>query len=100
MKAQLIIILVILGLSTSATMRKLSSNNPKSIMLVGFSGYHLSIEQHDEEHPLTTITFDVDFIKEKNTTKYDDMSLPISLELKNTSKLRLDIDCTLKISQN
>ena len=94
MKAQLIIILVILGLSTSATMRKLSSNNPKSIMLVGFSGYHLSIEQHDEEHPLTTITFDVDFIKEKNTTDYPGMSLPISLELKNTSKLRLDIDCT------
>ena len=94
MKAQLIIILVILGLSTSATMRKLSSNNPKSIMLVGFSGYHLSIEQHDEEHPLTTITFDVDFIKEKNTTDYPGMSLPISLELKNTSKLRLDINCT------
>ena len=96
MKAQLIIILVILGLSTSATMRKLSSNNPKSIMLVGFAGYHLSIEQHDEEHPQTSIKFQVHFIKEKNTTSYLNMSLPISLELKNTSKLRLDINCTYK----
>ena len=94
MKAQLIIILVILGLSTSATMRKLSSNNPKSIMLVGFSGYHLTLSQHDNEHPLTTISFEVDFIKEKNTTEYPDMSLPISLESKNKSKLRLDINCS------
>ena len=94
MKAQLIIILVILGLSTSATMRKLSSNNPKSIMLVGFSGYHLTLSEHDNEHPLTTISFEVDFIKEKNTTEYPDMSLPISLESKNKSKLRLDINCS------
>ena len=90
MKAQLIIILVILGLSTSATMRKLSSNNPKSIMLVGFSGYHSEISQKDEEHPQTTIRFQVHFIKEKNTTEYPHMSQPISLELKNKSKLRLD----------
>ena len=94
MKAQLIIILVILGLSTSATMRKLSSNNPKSIMLVGFSGYHSEISQKDEEHHLTKIYFQVLFIKEKNTTEILGMSLPISLELKNTSKLRLDINCT------
>ena len=94
MKAQLIIILVILGLSTSATMRKLSSNNPKSIMLVGFSGYHLTLSEHDNEHPLTTISFEVDFIKEKNTTEYPGMSLPISLESKNKSKLRLDINCS------
>ena len=96
MKAQLIIILVILGLSTSATMRKLSSNNPKSIMLVGFSGYHSTLSQQDEGHPQTTINFQVHFIKEKNTTSYLNMSLPISLELKNTSKLRLDINCTYK----
>ena len=96
MKAQLIIILVILGLSTSATMRKLSSNNPKSIMLVGFSGYHSELSQQDEEHSRTRINFQVHFIKEKNTTSYLDMSLPISLELKNTSKLRLDINCTYK----
>ena len=96
MKAQLIIILVILGLSTSATMRKLSSNNPKSIMLVGFSGYHSELSQQDEEHPRTRINFQVHFIKEKNTTSYLNMSLPISLELKNTSKLRLDINCTYK----
>lgn len=94
MKAQLIIILVILGLSTSATMRKLSSNNPKSIMLVGFSGYHSELSQQDEEHPRTFINFQVHFIKEKNTTNYIDMSLPISLELKNTTKLRLDINCS------
>ena len=94
MKAQLIIILVILGLSTSATMRKLSSNNPKSIMLVGFSGYHSELSQHDEEHPRTFINFQVHFIKEKNTTNYIDMSLPISFELKNTTKLRLDINCS------
>ena len=97
MKAQLIIILVILGLSTSATMRKLSSNNPKSIMLVGFSSYHLRSEEVDEGHPHTTVYFLAHFIKEKNTTRYDDMSLPISLELKNTSKLRklrLDINCS------
>ncbi len=94
MKAQLIIILVILGLSTSATMRKLSSNNPKSIMLVGFSGYHSEISQQDEEHSLTKIYFQVHFIREKNTTEILGMSLPISLELKNTSKLRLDINCT------
>ena len=96
MKAQLIIILVILGLSTSATMRKLSSNNPKSIMLVGFSGYHSTLSQQDEGHPQTTINFQVHFIKEKNTTSYLNMSLPISLELKNTSKLRLDINCGYK----
>ena len=94
MKAQLIIILVILGLSTSATMRKLSSNNPKSIMLVGFSGYHSELSQQDEEHPRTFINFQVHFIKEKNTTNYIDMSLPISFELKNTTKLRLDINCS------
>jgi uncharacterized short protein YbdD (DUF466 family) len=94
MKAQLIIILVILGLSTSATMRKLSSNNPKSIMLVGFSSYHSRSEQHDEDHPQTIMYFQAHFIKEKNTTRYDEMSLPISLELKNGSHLRLDINCT------
>ena len=95
MKAQLIIILVILGLSTSVTMRKLSSNNPKSIMLVGFSSYHSTLSQHDEEHPQTIMYFLAHFIKEKNPTRYDDMSLPILLELKNTSKsLRLDINCS------
>ena len=94
MKAQLIIILVILGLSTSATMRKLSSNNPKSIMLVGFSGYHSEFNQQDENHPQTAIRFQVHFIKEKNTTEYPHMSQPISLELKNKSKLRLDNNCT------
>lgn len=95
MKAQLIIILVILGLSTSATMRKLSSNNPKSIMLVGFSSYHSTLSQHDEEHPQTIMYFLAHFIKEKNPTRYDDMSLPILLELKNTSKLlRHDINCS------
>ena len=94
MKAQLIIILVILGLSTSATMRKLSSNNPKSIMLVGFSSYHSTSSQHDDEHPQTIMYFQAHFIKEKNTTGYYDMSLPISLELKNTTKLRLDINCS------
>ena len=95
MKAQLIIILVILGLSTSATMRKLSSNNPKSIMLVGFSSYHIKSEQQDENHPLTIVYFLAHFIKEKNTTRYDDMSLPILLGLKNTSKLlRLEINCS------
>ena len=95
MKAQLIIILVILGLSTSATMRKLSSNNPKSIMLVGFSSYHIRSEQQDESHPLTMVYFLAHFIKEKNTTRYDDMSLPILLESKNRSKLlRLDINCS------
>lgn len=65
MKAQLIIILVILGLSTSATMRKLSSNNPKSIMLVGFSSYHSTSSQHDDEHPQTIMYFQAHFIKEK-----------------------------------
>ena len=94
MKAQLIIILVILGLSTSATMRKLSSNNPKSIMLVGFSGYHSEFNQQDENHPQTAIRFQVHFIKEKNTTEYPHMSQPISLEFKNKSKLRLDNNCT------
>ena len=97
MKAQLIIILVILGLSTSATMRKLSSNNPKSIMLVGFSSYHIRSEQQDESHPLTMVYFLAHFIKEKNTTRYDDMSLPILLESKNRSKLlRLDINCSYR----
>ena len=100
MKAQLIIILVILGLSTSATMRKLSSNNPKSIMLVGFSGYHSELSQQDEDHPRTRINFQVHFIKEKNTTSYLNMSLPISLELKNTSKLRLDINCSYLYSDD
>ena len=94
MKAQLIIILVILGLSTSATMRKLSSNNPKSIMLVGFSGYHSEFNQQDENHPQTAIRFQVHFIKEKNTTEYPHMNQPISLEFKNKSKLRLDNNCT------
>ena len=94
MKAQLIIILVILGLSTSATMRKLSSNNPKSIMLVGFSGYHIKSEQDNDEHPQTSIKFQVHFIREKDTTEYLGMSLPISLELKNKPKLRFDINCT------
>ena len=92
MKASLIIILVAFGLSTSATMRKISVNNPKSLLLAGFFGYH-AFPVREDNTITDLITFTVLFIKERNSNSYSNMNLPISVKFKNGTKLSHDTEC-------
>lgn len=95
MKASLIIILVIFGFSTSANIRKISANNPKPLMLVGFFDYH---EDQDIRDGITTylISFSPHFIKERNSISYNYMNMPILLKFNNSKELRHDIECIIQ----
>ena len=86
MKATLIIVLVIFGLSTSANIRKISVNYPKSLLLAAFYRYQVNI-------PNNLINFFVYFIKERNSASYKYMNMPILVKFNNGSELRHDIEC-------
>ena len=110
--ASIIIFFVALGLSISNTPnqieqiklaknkslmgRKISINNRKNLMLVGFWNYKENITQGGKFGALTSaqISFDAHFIRNKNFPYYNKMNLSTTIKLENGTNLEHIIECT------
>ena len=107
MKLASIIILVALGLSISNTPnqieqiklaknkslmgRKISINNRKNLMLVGFWNYKENITQGGGKFGVVTsaqISFDAHFIRNKNFPYYNKMNLSTTIKLENGTNFK------------
>ena len=90
MKAALIIILITLGLSTSISGRKISTNEHKDLMLVGFWDYFTLILPAQN---FWQLKFDVHFIRDSSFPKYSDMNMSTSILLNNNTEFKHEFGC-------